>query len=135
MQREGSWISASTGASRHARQQSSCSSPGRRLWRKPIGTSNADLAGDAAPSWPFSFLVVWLGGERLLVQPMRSLIDSAEEIGGGDMSARVATEGMAKDSRILGTAFNRMAAELARHEAELQAANRRNCANWPRPMD
>jgi diguanylate cyclase (GGDEF)-like protein len=79
------------------------------------------IAGAAA----FCFLVVWLGGERLVLRAVEQLTAGARRIGSHDLSARVKTEGFAPELRILGDTFNQMAAQLSQRELELQRAHQR----------
>lgn len=72
-----------------------------------------------------SFLVIWLGGELLVVRPVESLTQGAERIGSGDLGARIETERLAPELRRLGESFNAMAERLREREADLRQANLR----------
>jgi diguanylate cyclase (GGDEF)-like protein len=68
-------------------------------------------------------LAVWWGGERLVLQPVQALTRGAARIGSGDLTARVENDGFSPELRSLAESFNLMAAQLAKHETELQRAN------------
>jgi diguanylate cyclase (GGDEF)-like protein len=68
-------------------------------------------------------LLAWFGGERLIVDPIRSLARTAERIGRGDLQARASSEAWAKEFAPLTAALNDMARKLADREQELRAAN------------
>ncbi len=70
-----------------------------------------------------SFIVIWFGSERLLLGPVRTLADSAARLGRGDLSARIATEGLAPELKRLGDSFNDMGAQLRERDAELRLKN------------
>ena len=53
-----------------------------------------------------SFLVIWLGGELLVVRPIQSLARGAERLGSGELTASVPTEGLAPELKRLGESFN-----------------------------
>jgi diguanylate cyclase (GGDEF)-like protein len=72
-----------------------------------------------------SFLVIWLGGELLVVRPIKSLARGAVLLGSGDLTARIPTEGLAPELRRLGESFNAMAVQLREREDELRSANER----------
>ena len=68
-------------------------------------------------------LLAWFGGERLIVDPIRSLARTAERIGRGDLQARASSKAWAKEFAPLTAALNDMARKLADREQELRAAN------------
>ncbi|MPZ40143.1 MAG: diguanylate cyclase [Rhizobiales bacterium] len=68
-------------------------------------------------------LIAWFGGERLIVDPIRSLARTAERFGRGDLQARAPPEAWAKEFVPLTVALNDMAQKLADREEELRAAN------------
>jgi diguanylate cyclase (GGDEF)-like protein len=68
-------------------------------------------------------LMAWFGGERLIVDPIRSLARTAERIGRGDLQARASRKAWAKEFAPLTAALNDMARRLADREHELRAAN------------
>ena len=68
-------------------------------------------------------LLAWFGGERLIVDPIRSLARTAERIGRGDLQARASRKAWAKEFAPLTAALNDMAQKLADREQELRAAN------------
>jgi diguanylate cyclase (GGDEF)-like protein len=68
-------------------------------------------------------LLAWFGGERLIVEPIRTLARTAERIGRGDLQARVSRKAWAKEFAPLTAALNDMAQKLADREQELRAAN------------
>jgi diguanylate cyclase (GGDEF)-like protein len=69
------------------------------------------------------FLLAWFGGERLIVDPIRSLARMATRIGHGDLGARTQSQAWAQEFAPLAAALNDMARELARRERELRSAN------------
>ncbi len=72
-----------------------------------------------------SLLVIWIGGERLVVRPITSLSRAAIRLGSGDLDTRIPTEGLAPELRRLGESFNSMAAQLRARDADLRRANHR----------
>lgn len=68
-------------------------------------------------------LIAWFGGERLIVDPIRTLARTAERIGRGDLQARASRKAWAKEFAPLTAALNDMAQKLADREQELRAAN------------
>jgi diguanylate cyclase (GGDEF)-like protein len=68
-------------------------------------------------------LMTWFGGERLIVDPIRSLARTAERIGRGDLQARASHKAWAKEFAPLTAALNDMARKLADREQDLRAAN------------
>ena len=69
-------------------------------------------------------MIAWFGGERLIVDPIRSLARTATRLGRGDLSARPERSTWAKEFEPLAQALNDMAQRLAEREHDLQAANR-----------
>jgi diguanylate cyclase (GGDEF)-like protein len=69
------------------------------------------------------FVLVWLGGEHLVLRPIAALTRSAGRIGTGDLAERVETIGLAPELARLGAAFNTMAGQLAEQDAKLRQAN------------
>jgi diguanylate cyclase (GGDEF)-like protein/PAS domain S-box-containing protein len=56
----------------------------------------------------------WVFGDRSQLQPIRRLVDTAEKLGGGDLSARFAIEAsQAPEFRLLGWTLNDMAVSIA----------------------
>ncbi len=80
------------------------------LWRLLLATALA-VAIAAAIAWV-------LAGR--LTAPLRRLAAAARDLGGGDMSTRVEVEGDDEVAEV-GTAFNEMAADLERGQAEQRA--------------
>jgi diguanylate cyclase (GGDEF)-like protein len=68
-------------------------------------------------------LIAWFGGERLIVEPIRSLARTAERFGRGDLQARAPPGAWAKEFVPLTAALDDMAQKLADREDELRAAN------------
>ncbi len=71
-------------------------------------------------------VAVW-GGLHVataLVHPLGQLIEAAERVGGGDMTARVALSTTDNELSALGRSFNRMTSQLQTQQSELMAANR-----------
>lgn len=72
-----------------------------------------------------SFLVIWLGGELLVVRPIESLARGAARLGSGDLTTRIPTDALAPELTRLGESFNAMAVQLREREEELRRANER----------
>src|SRR5215813_4206091 len=72
----------------------------------------------------FVLLVAWFGGERLIVEPIRSLARTAARLGRGDLMARPERQRWAKEFAPLAGALGEMAQKLAERDNELRAANR-----------
>jgi diguanylate cyclase (GGDEF)-like protein len=68
-------------------------------------------------------LLAWFGGERLIVEPIRSLSRTAERFGRGDLRARSSRITWAKEFAPLTAALNDMAQNLAEREQQLRDAN------------
>ena len=68
-------------------------------------------------------MIAWFGGERLIVDPIRSLARTAERFGRGDLRPRAPREAWAKEFAPLTAALNDMAQRLAEREQQLRAAN------------
>jgi diguanylate cyclase (GGDEF)-like protein len=66
---------------------------------------------------------IWLGGELLVMRPLRGLTRTATSLGSGELAVRMQTEGLAPELRRLGESFNDMAEHLADREAQLRQAN------------
>jgi diguanylate cyclase (GGDEF)-like protein len=71
----------------------------------------------------FVLLVAWYGGERLIVDPIRSLARTAARLGRGDLDARPDAKAWAKEFEPLAAALNDMAQKLAERDRQLRAAN------------
>jgi len=68
-------------------------------------------------------MVAWIGGERLIVDPIRSLARTATRLGRGDLSARPEQQRWAKEFAPLAAALKDMAQKLGEREGELRAVN------------
>jgi len=68
-------------------------------------------------------LAAWFGGERLILRPIRSLVQMATRLGRGDLQVRAADEPWLAEFEPLAAAFDDMARKLAAREEELQIAN------------
>jgi diguanylate cyclase (GGDEF)-like protein len=68
-------------------------------------------------------IVAWIGGERLIVDPIRSLARTATRVGRGDLTARPERQHWAKEFAPLAAALREMAQKLAERESELRSAN------------
>jgi diguanylate cyclase (GGDEF)-like protein len=66
---------------------------------------------------------IWLGGEMLVVRPIRSLTRGAEILGAGEFAINIPTEGLPPELRRLAETFNAMAERLDDREARLRDAN------------
>ena len=71
----------------------------------------------------FVLIVTWLGGERLIVQPIRALVHMVARFGHGDLHVRAAEETWVAEFKPLAAAFDDMADKLATREEELRIAN------------
>jgi diguanylate cyclase (GGDEF)-like protein len=71
----------------------------------------------------FVLMVVWFGGEQLVVRPIRSLVRTATRFGRGDLHVRAAYEPWVAEFAPLAAALDDMAAKLAMREEELRIAN------------
>ena len=68
-------------------------------------------------------IIAWIGGERLVVDPIRSLARTATRLGRGDLTARPERQRWAKEFAPLAAALREMAQKLAERESELRAVN------------
>jgi diguanylate cyclase (GGDEF)-like protein len=68
-------------------------------------------------------IIAWIGGERLIVDPIRSLARTATRLGRGDLTARPERQRWAKEFAPLAAALREMAQKLAERESELRSAN------------
>jgi diguanylate cyclase (GGDEF)-like protein len=68
-------------------------------------------------------IIAWIGGERLVVDPIRSLARTATRLGRGDLTARPERQRWAKEFAPLAASLREMAQKLAERESELRAAN------------
>jgi diguanylate cyclase (GGDEF)-like protein len=71
----------------------------------------------------FVLIVTWLGGERLIVQPIRALVSMVARFGRGDLHVRATEETWVSEFEPLAAAFDDMANKLATREEELRIAN------------
>jgi diguanylate cyclase (GGDEF)-like protein len=71
----------------------------------------------------FVLIVTWLGGERLIVQPIRALVRMVARFGHGDLHVRATGETWVAEFEPLAAAFDDMANKLATREEELRIAN------------
>jgi diguanylate cyclase (GGDEF)-like protein len=71
----------------------------------------------------FVLIVTWLGGERLIVQPIRALVRMVARFGRGDLHVRAAEQTWVSEFEPLAAAFDDMANKLATREEELRIAN------------
>jgi diguanylate cyclase (GGDEF)-like protein len=68
-------------------------------------------------------MVVWFGGEQLIVRPIRSLVRTVARFGRGDLRVRAHEERWVAEFEPLAAAFDDMADKLATREEELRIAN------------
>ncbi len=68
-------------------------------------------------------IIAWIGGERLIVDPIRSLARTATRLGRGDLTARPERQRWAGEFAPLVTALRDMAQKLAERDGELRSAN------------
>ncbi len=71
----------------------------------------------------FVLLIAWFGGERLVVQPIRSLARTAMRFGRGDLHVRATNETWLAEFEPLAVALDDMARKLAEREEDLRIAN------------
>lgn len=69
-------------------------------------------------------LGAWFGGDRIIIRPMRALVEKAVRFGGGDYSAIAAQVKIPSDFEPLDHALDRMAEQLASREQSLKEENR-----------
>jgi diguanylate cyclase (GGDEF)-like protein len=70
-------------------------------------------------------LAIWLGGQRLIVRPIRLLVQRTNKIGYGEFRKRRANARWASELAPLVNAIDQMASQLAAREHELREANAR----------
>src|ERR1700691_21864 len=68
-------------------------------------------------------IAAWFGGEHLILRPIRSLVQTATRVGGGELQARAAQRPLIAEFEPLAAAFDDMAARRATREEELCIAN------------
>jgi diguanylate cyclase (GGDEF)-like protein len=71
-----------------------------------------------------ALFAAWIGGERLIVDPIRALARTATRVGRGEMDTRLPREGWVAEFKPLVEAFDDMTQRLAVRDRELRAANR-----------
>jgi diguanylate cyclase (GGDEF)-like protein len=71
----------------------------------------------------FVLLLAWIGGEHLVVRPIKSLERTAARFGRGDLHARATDEPCVAEFQPLAAALDDMAVKLAAREEELKVAN------------
>jgi diguanylate cyclase (GGDEF)-like protein len=71
----------------------------------------------------FVLIVMWFGGEQLIVRPIRSLARTVARFGRGDLQVRATRERWVAEFEPLAAAFDDMADKLAAREEELRIAN------------
>lgn len=79
------------------------------------------LAGSAAVM-VLLLVSAWHGAGRLMLAPLRVLLEMTRRVQGGDYGARTGFSRSRDELSQLGAAFDEMAARLQSHEAELQRA-------------
>lgn len=70
-----------------------------------------------------ALLGIWLGGELLVLRPLRILGESAAKLGSGQLAERIPTEGLAPELKRLADSFNAMAIQLHDRETDLRQTN------------
>lgn len=70
-------------------------------------------------------LAAWLGADLLVLRPLRRLVTAANELGGGDLAARVGSAGARGEIGRLAQAFDRMAETVECRTAALLEAESR----------
>ncbi|MDB5602116.1 MAG: diguanylate cyclase [Xanthobacteraceae bacterium] len=68
-------------------------------------------------------IAIWFGGERLILEPIRTLTRAAQRYGRGENGARADTTPWAAEFVPLAAALDDMAGQLAAREQELRASN------------
>jgi len=68
-------------------------------------------------------LAAWFGGERLILRPIRLLVNTAARFGRGDLKVRATDKPWLAEFEPLAAALDDMARKLAAREEELQIAN------------
>ena len=69
-------------------------------------------------------LGAWFGGDRVIIRPMRALVEKAVRFGSGDYSAIASRVKIPSDFTPLDRALDRMAEQLASREQSLKEENR-----------
>lgn len=72
-----------------------------------------------------ALLGAWFVGDRLIINPIRTLTSMARRFGQGDLSARASKATLPREFKPLARAFNYMASRLAQRERDLVATNDR----------
>ena len=67
-------------------------------------------------------LVAWFGAERLVLQPIRTLLAMSAKVRSGDFAARTGMRSSPEELSQLGSALDRMAEQLERRDARLNEA-------------
>src|SRR5690606_12170082 len=70
-----------------------------------------------------ALLAAWIGGERLIVDPIRSLVHAVTRLGHGDLDMRIRKQGWVPELAQLASAFDEVTQQLAQRERELRATN------------
>jgi diguanylate cyclase (GGDEF)-like protein len=68
-------------------------------------------------------LTAWVGGERLILRPIQTLVRTAGRFGRGDLNVRATAQPWIAEFEPLAAALDDMARKLAAREEELQIAN------------
>lgn len=66
---------------------------------------------------------IWFGAEHFFMRPIRALARTAAEIGEGHLTTQVMHQNLASEFVPLATAMDKMAHQLALHDAQLRATN------------
>jgi diguanylate cyclase (GGDEF)-like protein len=69
-------------------------------------------------------MIAWFGGDRLIVEPIRSLARTAARFGRGELDVQPRAQRWAKEFEPLAVALDDMARKLSERENELRTANR-----------
>lgn len=62
----------------------------------------------------------WFGAQRLVLRPVRRLLDMAQRVRGGDLTARTGVNATRDELSLLGVALDEMAEQLQQREAKLR---------------
>jgi diguanylate cyclase (GGDEF)-like protein len=72
--------------------------------------------------WILVILLAWVGAERLVLEPIRAMLEMTRHVRAGDLSARTGMKSTHEELSQLGAALDEMAEQLQKRQRELQQA-------------